>query len=170
MLQKGDYVNYRTWGICRIDGMKFMQPDSNRNGGYYFVLSPVFQKNSTVYVPADSAPLNGMRPILSPEQIDDIISSVKGRQLPWIADRKQRLAHFQKILYNRDEGDLILLVSRMRMKAADGALTGADVKIMKEAQSIIEQEFSFALKLNADDIGEYIRRRLQEPCRQDAGA
>ena len=170
MLQKGDYVNYRTWGICKIDDMKFMQTDSNKDGGYYFVLSPVFQKNSTVYVPADSAPSNGMRPILSSEQIGDVISSVKDRQMPWIADRKQRLAHFQKILCNRDEGELILLVSRMRMKAADGALTGADVKIMKEAESIIEQEFSFALKLNADDIGEYIRRRLQEPCRQDAGA
>ena len=163
MFSNGDYINYSTWGICRIEDLKFIQFDSKAEGCYYFVLAPVFQKNSTVYVPADNNPACGIRPIPSPEQIDEIIDNVKTLNLPWITDRKKRLSYFQKILRDRNETELILMIDRIRNKALDEprALSGADIKIMKEAELIIEREFSFSLKLNADDIGDYIRRKLQ---------
>ena len=39
-------------------------------------------------------------------------------------------------------------------------LSATDTAILKKVESIIEQEFSFSLKMNAQGVGAYIRKRL----------
>ena len=82
--------------------------------------------------------------------------------LQWIDDCKQRAAMFRKILLQRDERELLLLVSCLYLKSREGskALSASDVQILKAAEEIIEQEFSFSLKISTQQIGNYIREKL----------
>ena len=164
MPDRNDYVNYKAWGICKVEDIVFIKSDTDRDGGNYFILIPVFQKDSKIYVPADNQALTDkMSPILSAREIDDIIISVKNRNIPWIADRKQRLAAFQKILWDRNERELLMLISCLYFQSESRAkaLSDAELRIMKDAETIIEQEFSFSLKIKASNIGEYIRQKLK---------
>ena len=121
----GDYVNYGNQGVCRIDGRRSLKFGSAQPRRDYYILSPVYQKGSRVYVPADNqALLEKMRPVLSPQEIDKAIASVKERDISWISDRKQRLAKSHEILARRDEHELLQLASCFYLKSRDGK-TGA---------------------------------------------
>ena len=93
MYQKDDYVNYGAHGICRIEDIRMM--DFQTGGGMqkYYVIRPLNQESATFYLPTDNPKIQErMRPVLTQSEIDDIILSVKNKQMPWIHDRKVRLA------------------------------------------------------------------------------
>ena len=160
----GDYVNYGSQGICKIEGRQILKLEAALSEQDYYILRPVYQENSRIYVPADNQSLTAkMRPVLSPADIDKAILSVKGKRAPWISDRKQRLAKSHEILARRNEHELLQLASCLYSKSANGTarLSSTDASILKEVESIIAQEFSFVLNIDAKDIGAYIRQKLE---------
>ena len=163
MYSKGDYVNYSTQGICEIEDVRLIKFNSDFQARKYYILKPVHQKNACIYVPIDNQKLLGqMRPILSSDEIDKTILSVRNSEIPWTKDRKQRTSEFQAILSRRDEKELLQLASCLYLKSKDGTkgLCSSDSQILKKVETIIAQEFSFSLKINPQDIGTYIRQKL----------
>lgn len=161
-----DYVNYGTQGICKIEDirpMKFSFDSCERN---YYILKPVHQENACIFVPAENQKLiEQMRPILSPEDIDRIILSAKKQKKSWTNDRKKRASKFQDILSRRDECELLQLASCLYLKSMDSAkgLCSSDVQILKKVEAIIAQEFSFSLNISPQEVGTYIRGKLDIP-------
>ena len=163
MYSKGDYVNYSTQGICEIEDIRLIKFNSDSHARRYYILKPVHQKDACIYVPADNQKLLAlMRPVLSPEEIDRTILSVRNSKIPWTKDRKQRTSEFQAILSRRDEKELLQLAGCLYLKSKDGTkgLCSGDLQILKKIEKIIAQEFSFSLKINLQDIGTYIRQKL----------
>lgn len=163
MYQKGDYVNYSAYGICEIEDIRVMDFQTKAGAQNYYVLKPISQEGAVIYLPVDHPKTRErIRPILSPEEIDEILRSVKDQQMLWIDDRKQRLAQFQNILSRRDQRELLLLASCLYRKSVENGkgLSSGDQEILRKAESLIEQEFAFALKINKNNIGEYIREKL----------
>ena len=163
MYRKGDYVNYSTQGICEIEDVHLIKFNSDSQARKYYILKPIHQKNACIYVPIDNQKLlRQMRPILSSDEIDKTILSVRNSEIPWTKDRKQRTSEFQAILSRRDEKELLQLASCLYLKSKDGTkgLCSSDSQILKKVETIIAQEFSFSLKINPQDIGTYIRQKL----------
>lgn len=163
MYRKGDYVNYSTQGICEIEDVRLIKFNFDSQARKYYILKPVHQKNACIYVPIDNQKLLGqMRPILSSDEIDKTILSVRNSEIPWTKDRKQRTSEFQAILSRRDEKELLQLASCLYLKSKDGTkgFCSSDSQILKKVETIIAQEFSFSLKINPQDIGPYIRQKL----------
>ena len=106
-----------------------------------------------------------MRPILSPGEIDSIILSVKTQHPKWIDDRKERKARFQEILSRRDERELLLLILCLYFRAKENpkGISASEAAVLKKAEAVIEQEFSFSLKISKQKIGSYIRTKLGLP-------
>ena len=158
-----DYVNYKTRGVCKIEDLRPMKFDPDSREREYYILRPVHQESSQIFVPADNQTLiDQMRPVLSPEEIDRIILSVKDQSLTWEKDRKARSARFQEILSRRDERELLMLISCLYLKSKETAnrLSSTDTQILKKAELIIEQEFAFSLKISMQSVGIYIRKKL----------
>lgn len=159
-----EYVNYSTYGICRIEEIKPVKFDYGPKSRVYYILKPVHQDNSCIYVPVENLTLvEKMRPVLTPQEIDRVILSVKDQDMSWISDRKKRSERFQEILKRRDERELLLLISCLYLKSRESkkGLASSDARILKQAESIIEQEFAFSLKISTQNIGSYIRKILQ---------
>ena len=164
MFHKNDYVNYTTQGICKIEDIQLLKFGRRREGCRYYILHPIYQAGMNIFVPTDSAQLlRRMRPIPSPQEIDRIIDETGGRALPWPGDRKQRAARFQDILARRDERELLLLVNCLTLRAQEDGkgLSSSDEYVLKRAKAMVEQEFSFALNIPPQDVGTYIKTRLQ---------
>lgn len=163
MYSKGDYVNYSTQGICEIEDVRCMKFNSDSHERKYYILKPVHQKNACIYVPVDNqGRMAQMRPVLSSEEIDRTILSVKDQTIPWPKDRKKRTVEFQNILSRRDEKELLQLASCLYLKSKDGTkgLCSSDTQILKKVETIISQEFSFSLNISPNEIGAYIRQKL----------
>ena len=165
MFNKNDYVNYSTNGICKIEDIRAIPFDANAKERTCYVLKPVYQNASTIFVPVDNDKLSvKMRPVLSAEEIDKIILDIKNQEMHWIKDRKKRMEKFQDILQRRDEKELLLLVSCLYFKSGEleKGLASTEEEILKKAENIVEQEFSFSLKISSDSIGNYIKEKLEE--------
>ena len=166
MYEKGDYVNYGTQGICKIEDIRFIKFSCDFSEREYYLLKPVFRENACIYVPTDNQKLiDRMKPILSPEEIDNTILSAKNSEFSWIKDRKQRTTVFQDILSRRDEKELLQLAICLYLKSTDNSkgLCSGDAQILKQVETIIAQEFSFSLKICPEEIGTYIRQKLEIP-------
>lgn len=94
-----------------------------------------------------------------------MILSVKGLTFPWIEDRKARLARFQEIVKDCDLRDLICLAlciyQRKRDLTARGKKLGAsDEGVLQRAEALIENQVGFVLQVSGDQVGPYIRQKL----------
>ena len=159
----GEYVNYSNQGICQVEGVRLLDFGARHPKRDYYILRPVYQKDSHIYVPVDNKTLlEQMKPILSKEEIDQIISSAKETSLPWIKDRKRRTEKARSILSRRNERELLQLVSCLYLKSKEEVkgLSYTDSNILKKAETIIAEEFAFSLNIEAKDVGAYIQQRL----------
>lgn len=163
MIAVHQYVNYGTQGICKIEELRSIKFNSDSHARDYYILKPVYQENAQIYVPAENqALLDKMRPILSPEEIDQIILSIQNQDMLWISDRTKRLTRFREILSGSDKRELLLLASCLYRKSKESGneLCSSDAEILKQAENAIELEFSFSLKMSTKNIGAYIRDKL----------
>lgn len=101
-----------------------------------------------------------MRPVLTREEIDEIIFSVREEQIPWPNDRKVRISQFQQILSRRDTRELLMLASCLHKRKTEKGLPASELEMLHKTEGMIEQEFSFALNIRKEEIGQYIRDRL----------
>lgn len=166
MFNKNSYVNYGTQGICKIEDIRPMKFNFDSCERDYYILKPVHQENAHIFVPVENQNLRKrMRPVLSPEDIDRTILNAKNHSLPWANDRKQRTALFQEILSRRNECELLQLANCLYLKSKDNAkgLSSTDTEILKKVEAIIAQEFSFSLNIDTQEVGAYIRRKLEAP-------
>lgn len=159
MYGKGDYISYSAHGVCRIADVRSMDFGSREQE--YLVIEPIASGGATIYLPsANQTVQTRMRPVLTREEIDAIISSVKNQQMPWPADRKERMNQFQQILSRRDTRELLLLASCLHKRKTEKGLSASELEILHKVEGLIEQEFSFALHISRAEIGQYIRDRL----------
>ena len=159
MYGKGDYISYSGHGVCRIADTRSMDFGSGKQE--YLVIEPISSGSATIYLPSGNPKIQSrMRPVLTREEIDTIISSVKNDRIPWIPDRKQRMLQFQQILSRRDTRELLLLASCLHKQKTEKGLPTSELEMLHRVESMIEQEFSFALNISRAEIGQYIRDRL----------
>lgn len=159
MYGKGDYISYSGHGVCRIADVRGMDFGSGEQE--YLVIEPIASGSATIYLPSGNQNVQTrMRPVLTQEEIDAIISSVKNDQMPWTADRKQRMYQFQQILSRRDTRELLLLASCLHKRKTEKGLPASEIEILHKVEGMVEQEFSFALHISRAEIGQYIRDRL----------
>ena len=94
----GDCVNYRRNGICKV--ISITKRDFGTLGETeYYELSPVYDPKTVIYVPTESPTLTqGMRRLLSAEEIDRIIEEAEGGEICRIEDAKKRSAVYVDII------------------------------------------------------------------------
>ena len=160
---KNEFVHYGACGVCRVEDIRPIRfgPDAPLRA--YYVLHAVEQNGADIYVPADNPKLmSRMRPVLSKAEIDRLLAGVREDRLPWIEDRKQRLDTFRDILCRGDERELLLLARCLYQKSRETAkgLSSTDAQVLKKAESMIAQAFSFSLHIGTQQVGGYIRRKL----------
>ena len=159
MYKKGDYISYSGHGVCQIADIRKLNFGNGEQD--YYVIEPVAAGSATIYLPeGNPKALARMRPVLTREEIDTIIHSVRDDQMPWIHDRKLRLAQFQQILSRRDTRELLLLASCLHKRKTEKGLPTSELDILHKVENMVEQEFAFALNIGPGNIGQYIREHL----------
>ncbi len=164
--RKTDHVVYASNGICLIEDIKKMSFIRGEPEKVYYILKPLNDKNSTIYIPEDNELLLGkMRNIITKGEIEAIITDVKKADIEWIDDRKLRSASYREILSNPHPAVLLPLVKGISKKNAELSETGkklaaADKDAFEISLGYIRDEFAFALGIKANEIKEYIENAL----------
>ena len=165
MLNLNETVLYGTTGVCTVESI-----EEKRIGNVtrkYYVLKPVQQLSSTVFVPADNERLlSKMRRLLSPEEIKSMLHSLPKEPNIWLDDDNERKIKYNEIISSGDRKACLVLLrtlhSRQKKLAESGKrLHMADERAMKEAQRLIHDEFSFTLNIKPDEVVAFIRGEIK---------
>ena len=160
MFKLNDYVCYGATGVCQITETK-----KERISGVtkeYYVLKPVFNENSAVYVPMDNNTLlEKMRPIVSATELKKILANAKNRHDEWIQNDFQRTEYFRETLKSGNRADIIEIIRMLSRRQKELLLRGkhlhvADERTRRDAQTPICSEIAFVKKITPDQALELI--------------
>ena len=164
--KKSEHIVYDNAGVCLIEEiatMKFKYWDNER---LCYILRPIGNRTSVVYVPVDNEKLTKkMRHVMSKHEIDSILDRTRSRSIIWPEDRRQRSEEFRQILSEKNQQNMLLLASciytkKQELVAAGKKLSSSDEMILKETERFVNEEFAFSLNLSTKQVSEYIQEKL----------
>ncbi len=165
MFSIGDHVVYGFHGVCRILAREERTVD--RKKVLYFVLEPLNQAGARFYIPAENpAALSKLRPVLSKQELDALLASEDVRQDSWIQDENLRKQRYRELIVSGDRGALIGMVGSLyRHKEAQAAAGRkfhlCDENFLRDAEKLLNSEFSLVLEIPAEQVQGYILNALQ---------
>lgn len=165
--EKSDHIVYDNAGVCFIEDITAKKFDYWDNKRICYVLRPIGNPGSFVYVPVDNEKLTKkMRRIMSKEEIDTILDNVRTQYIIWPDDRRIRMERFKEILYAKNQQDMLMLASciytkKKELAACGKKLSSSDEMILKETERFVNEEFSFSLKLSTGQVAAYIQEHLK---------
>ncbi len=160
----GDTVIYGTQGVCRISAIE--ENDFGGDSVEYYVLRPVYDVNSTVFVPVKNEKLVGkMRAVLSPEEIIGMIRSMPDEETIWIEDETERKQTYQEIIREGDRRKLVRLIKTLHFHGLEQQKKGrrlhqSDESALKQAEELLYNEFALVLKIRPEEVVPFITRQI----------
>lgn len=159
------YVVYGKTGVCRIASRQFL--DFSGKQGEYYILHPLNDERSSIYIPCDSAELMGrMSHLMSKEEIDGLLDCVSGQELEWPDEKNVRQSRFRAITAGTDRRELLRMIRCLLLKKQQRLMDGkklaaGDEGYLQDAMRRVEEEFSISLGIDRRDVAGYIRSRVE---------
>ena len=102
MLQVGTQVVYGIHGVCCIIDVEVRRVD--RKKVEYFVLEPRDQPGARFFVPMhNEVALSKLRPLLTKDELENLILSDTTHQDCWVSDENQRKQRYREVINGGDE-------------------------------------------------------------------
>lgn len=164
LFYNGDHVTYGTYGVCEITGTTEKEIGGKRLR--YYVLKPVFQENSTVFVPVDNEQLTSrLRKVMTKQELEHLVDSMQEQKTLWVDNENERRTLFQQILADGDRRGLLRLAKTLYDHQQERVAIGkrlhqSDERFFREADRLLCDEFAFVLKKNPDEIPALLQRRF----------
>ena len=161
MLAVGQTVVYGTQGVCTVKEISMLKLGKTK--GEYYALSPIDDPGSTVYVPtANEKLMSKLRPVLTGEEADALITEAVREPLEWIESDAERKSACDDIVKNGDRKQLMRLVGmlyrrRELLKDQKKHFHNVDAQYLKTAERMLHGELAYALGIAVDDVADYIR-------------
>lgn len=164
MFSVNEKIQYGGSGVCVIQEIASMRFGRARER--YYVLKPVYQNTSVIYVPVENEQLvSKMRPVLTREEVDRLIDCIHELPTAWEDNPQARKASFDAMLRSNECRSLIVLIKTLyahrAQRQADGKnLHVAEETYLREAQRLLYDEFAGALEIQPGQVQDYIQRKL----------
>ncbi len=165
MFQVGEFVLYGSHGVCRVKGTE--KQLVNRKRTEYLVLEPLSQNESKFYLPSQSpAAMGKLKPVLSREELEDLLTSDLIRHDCWIREESLRKQHYRDLISSGDRVLLLQMVNalyryRDEQIAAGRKFHQCDDNFLRDAEKLLCSEICLVMDLTAEQARTYLREHLR---------
>ena len=152
MYNVGTYVSYRSEGICVIVEIRKQRFGALNELKDFYVLSPVNDPNSKLFVPTDNEHLVAkMRPLCFADDVNDLAIKLRDERIEWIEPSRPRSNAFRDIISEGNREKLIKLIHTV-IEHEKTHVTQGDISTLNKAKRMLVDEFSFTtdIKTEAD--------------------
>lgn len=166
MYQIGDDVIYGIHGVCRVVGMEVRNVD--RKKVEYLVLEPLEQTGAKFYIPSHNpAAMAKLRPVMTKAELDSLLRVESLRENAWIEDENQRKLYYRELITGGDREALLRMVGTLHRHKEAQAAAGrkfhlCDENFLRDAQKLLNNEFSFVLGIEQSQVGQYVMEELNK--------
>lgn len=160
-----DTVLYKAHGVCRITAIT--EKEVNGRSQEYFVLKPVFDDNSTIFLPIHNKKTSeNMRRVLSADEIYSLIKAMSDERTVWIDNESDRKQQYRKILAGGDRMALLSLIKTLYLHQQEQRVIGkkfhvSDENFMKDAEKMLYEEFAHVLNMKRDQVLPFILKLIE---------
>ena len=164
MFKIGDVVVYGTAGVCKIEEISPKTFGAVKTD--YYVLRPLIQTASTVFVPVENEKLTcKMHPILSQEEFSEVFCAAKSRAPIRPDSEIERREKFTEILESGNRESLIMMVYDLNNLKAEQQQSGrrlhmADERLLNSAQNLLFEEISYVFKIDISEASDYLQKQF----------
>ncbi len=165
MFQLNDVLVYGTNGVCRITDIKKVS-FSGVKPRLYYILTPVYSTQSTLYIPAENEELlSKLRYVLSRDELNDMLSDAKTSKFEWDDNDRTRAEKSQSIVNAGMSSELLTLIKdlmlhREELKVKVKRLHAADEKVLTLSERIASEEFASAFEMPITDATAFLESEL----------
>lgn len=164
MFEKGEYIVYGNKGICAVQDITTLNMEGTVKGRLYYVLSPIHQKDSKIFVPTDSNKTI-MRRLLTGEQADELIKTIPQIEEIWVENDKLREEKYKECMRTCECREWVRIIKtlyvRMQKRIAQGKkITATDERYFRMAEENLYSELSIVLGIPKEEMEEYITSRI----------
>ncbi|MBQ4093589.1 MAG: hypothetical protein IJC61_00950 [Oscillospiraceae bacterium] len=156
MYQVNDTVAYSSQGICTVS--EICKRDIGGSMVDYYVLKPVADPRSTVYVPVNNERLVcRMRTVLCSEEAKQLLDALPAAESLWVDDDNTRRERYRALLTEGAAADIAgifkaLLLRRRDLEALGRKLRSSDETFLKQTERLLCTECAEALGCAAEDV------------------
>lgn len=164
MFVAGDRVLYGSHGVCRVSALEERKID--RKLVTYLVLEPEGQSGTSYLVPThNAAAMAKLCPILSPDAMDELLSSNEIRHGDWIDDSNRRKQIYRELLSSGDRIKLLQMICGLyrhkEARLAEGKkFHQSDDGFLRDAEKLICSEISCVMGFDLPQAKAYLKEKL----------
>ena len=164
MYQIGELVMYGIHGVCRIADVETRTVD--RRKVEYLVLEPQGQTGSRYLVPSGNPnAMAKLRPVMTRDELESVLLSEDVRVDSWIADENARKQRYRELISNGDRVELLRMVRTLNQHKQEQTAAGrkfhlCDENFLRDAQRLIDTEFSVILDIPTHQVRDYVLEKL----------
>ena len=159
MFQVNDTVSYGTHGVCQITeiGEKNLTGKSME----YYILKPVYNENSTLYVPVHSENLTGKM-----RRIREMIRQMPYHQEDWIDNENLRKTRYRELLTDGNRTELLKMLRTLYLHQQEQISKGkklhnTDERFFREAEKLLFDEIALVLHIKPSQVLPFILEQIQ---------
>ena len=166
MYQIGDKVLYGMHGVCLVAELENRRMDGKKIT--YLVLEPAGQSGSRFLVPThNSAAMAKVRPVLSREELETLLSSDSILEDSWVKDETQRKQLYRELITSCDRQRLAQMICslyryRTMQTAVGKKVHMCDENFLRDAEKILAGEIACTLEIPSGEALKYLRSKLKE--------
>lgn len=160
MFRIDDFVVYGTAGVCRVADIR--EEKFGGNSQVYYILEPVFRKDSLIYAPVENR-RTPMRSVIDEDELYSIVKDIAAAEPEWEPNDKLRTEKFKDILRSGNCREIALMVKSLYMHKLTQVERGrklhiSDTNLMKTAEELLYSEFAHILGISPEDVVQFILR------------
>ena len=153
--KKGDTVIYPQHGACRVEAIRKEDPLGTGKNQDYLVLKTVIG-DMTFRVPMAKVDEVGVRPPVSPDELEDLVS-VPAKADPRVPSNwSRRFKNHQEKLKSGDVYQVAEVVRNLAARNRDASLSAAERTMYERARVNLISEIAPALKVTTEDAEAYL--------------
>lgn len=146
----GQYVMYRSNGVCRVEAVGKLRFLQNSGGDYYTLRSPFAPGDGCSYIPTEKE--SCLRAIITPDEAREYLGELAEMPVKPCGEKKHQLlvSHYQELLSSSDLSEHLRLLKEIGMKdkAERGKgrkLSATDEQYKRKVEQLLSEEFAVAL-------------------------
>lgn len=156
MFQVGECVVKAYTGICRIEAITNVDWDLRDKNKLFYMLVPMNDMKSKIYVPVEPEPAN-IRRLLSKEEAEELLCTIPRLDEITIVNEKQREQLYREIIKSNNPENLACIIKTIYMKSVQRTTQGKKLPEMDKryfdiAESLLYTELATTLGKEDTDI------------------
>ncbi|MBQ7346784.1 MAG: CarD family transcriptional regulator [Clostridia bacterium] len=167
MFERDEYVFHESGGICKIADIQTAPLDNMPADRRYYVMHPLHDQNSVIYIPVDSDCIF-LRRLLSRAEAEELLDRIPFVRTIEESNAKLLRAKYQEAMRTHDPVEWVRVIKTVYLRTTaqpprSGRISETERSFAENAKRNLHAELALALGLSADaDMEQYITDHIQK--------